>query len=60
LHENIESLYKIVIVFKGSTNNKKEYVLSGFSLKPPDIPQIIQIIGKKIADVPRNTYLGAT
>ena len=48
LNENIESLQEIVIVFKGSTNKKKENVLSGLSLKPLDIPQSIQIIGNEI------------
>lgn len=48
LYENIESLQEIVIVFKGSTNKKKENVLSGLTLKPMDIPQSIQIIGKEI------------
>jgi iron complex outermembrane receptor protein len=48
LHENIESLQEIVIQFKASTNKKKENVFSGLSLKPLDIPQSLQIIGKEI------------
>jgi iron complex outermembrane receptor protein len=48
LNENIESLEEIVIIFKGSTNKKKENILSGLSLKPLDIPQSIQIIGNEI------------
>ena len=48
LDENIESLQEIVIVFKGSTNKKKQNMLSGLSLKPIDIPQSIQIIGNEI------------
>lgn len=48
LQENIESLQEIVIIFKGSTNKKKENVLSGLTLKPMDIPQSIQIIGNDI------------
>lgn len=48
LNQNIETLQEIVIVFKGSTNKKKENVLSGLSLKPIDIPQSIQIISSEI------------
>ncbi len=48
LSENIESLQEIVIIFKGSTNKKKETVLSGLSLKPIDIPQSLQIIDNEI------------
>lgn len=48
LEETITSLKEVIIVIKDSPNNKKETLFSGLTLKPIDIPQSVQIIGKNI------------
>lgn len=71
LEEDIQSLKEIVIVFKGSPNKKRESVFSGLDIKPIDLPQSIQIIGKnsieqqqsvRLSDVVKNVngvYVGS-
>ncbi|MEC5166373.1 iron complex outermembrane receptor protein [Flavobacterium sp. PL11] len=50
LVEDITTLKEIVIKIKQSPNKKKETVLSGLNIKPIDLPQSIQIIGRHVIE----------
>ncbi|WP_413998949.1 TonB-dependent siderophore receptor [Flavobacterium sp. W1B] len=50
LEEDITTLKELVIKIKQTPNKKRETVLSGLEIKPIDLPQSIQIVGKQVIE----------